>query len=160
MPATERFEKTHDFIESILEDGYYALRVGDTGKINFFRISRPTKGQYQGAFKVQTQHSDQLKVALVHYRFQSQPYDRNSVLVYRYGIEQELLDIVATRTECQMLYALETHHCFRCGKRLTDERSRWYGFGPECENDLQYMKMVVEEEKGSTYEDRRIQIDF
>jgi len=160
MVATERFTVTHDIIESLLDDGYYALRVGDTGKINFFRISRPQKGAFKDSFKVQTQHSDLLKLALVHYRYLAQPYNAAAVRVFRYGVEKELLEIVSSKTECQLLYALETHHCFQCGKRLTDERSRWYGFGPDCEKDLGYMKMIVEEQKGSTYENRQIVIPF
>jgi hypothetical protein len=159
LRPSARFEKTHGIIEDMLLDGYYALRRGDTADIDFIRISRPKKGALANAFQAQTQHSDQLRGAMVHYEYKK-AYRANGVVIYHPGIDDKLFDVLQTLNDCRKLYAKEKVRCFRCGKKLTQARSRWYGFGPECENSLAAFKQLIEDEKGCTFEEAPVEIDF
>ena len=159
---SELFDKRHSIIEDedLLPSGYYALRRGDTAVIDFIRVSRPTKGRFKDSFKVQTQHSDMLRPALEHFQYLARPYNRLRVAVFHSGIEDKLWQVIQERQDCQLLYAREKKRCFSCGKKLTDARSRWYGFGKECEKHLQVIKQLIEDERGTDFEHAPVEIDF
>jgi hypothetical protein len=154
-----RFAKTRGIIEDMLTDGYYALRRGDTADIDFIRVSRPKKGALKNTFQVQTQHSDQLRGALVDYAY-GKAYNPGRIVIHHRGIEEKLFEVLQTMNDCQRLYATEKKRCFRCGKKLTQARSRWYMFGSECENHLQAFKQQLEDERGCTFETAPVEIDF
>jgi hypothetical protein len=111
-----------------LRDGYYASRPDDTQSYTFFRVSRPNRGKYKGALKIQTQHGPELKLYMV-------VWDEERV--YKYSdfskYENDLLLVTVDMRGCAMEYAKVIGHCMRCNTELTDDRSRWYGIGPECE---------------------------
>ena len=110
----------------LIKEGNYATRASATEPYVFFRVTRPSAGKYKGAFKVQTRHSDQLRLAYVHW-----PSGRDTVI--RPNIKESLLVLIADQDAAARAFARELGCCCNCGRSLTDERSRWYGIGPECE---------------------------
>lgn len=111
----------------LIKDGRYATRASDSEPLVFYRISRPMKGQFKGAFKVQTQHSEKWTLAYVVW-----PSKRESV--YRTDIKTHLLMLVGNQEVAASTYAWELGQCQICGRKLTLERSRYYGIGAECED--------------------------
>lgn len=129
-----------------IREGRFAVDVGKNGvqKVIFLRISKPTKGQFKNCFKVQTQHSEKLKLAVTRW-----PNGRWTVATQYVGdIDLALRMIVVNPLDSAMLYAQELERCARCGVELTDERSRWNCIGPECEKHWPDFLIKVEEEKG------------
>jgi hypothetical protein len=119
-----------DLLQGLLDgvkDGYYAVQLDESDPLTFIRVSRPKKGEFEGAVKVQTQHSDELKLALV--RWPSSKWSK-----YRGDkIIDLLMVLVLDPVKFGLMYAKELNHCMKCNKPLTDERSRHYGIGPDCE---------------------------
>jgi len=124
-----------------LKDGYYATRADSTRPYTFFRVSRPKGGQFKGAFKVQTQHGPELMLALVIY-----PDDR--IYWHNMAVEEQLLLVVVDPNGSAIAYADEIGNCMRCNTALTDERSRWFGIGPECEKHWPHIIDLVSDRKG------------
>lgn len=122
-------------------DGYYATRQDSTRPYTFFRISRPKSGNFKGALKIQTQHGPDYKLALVVY-----PGDR--VYWSNMAVEDDLLLVVVDKNGCAIAYAEKIGRCMRCNTELTDERSRWYGIGPECEKHWPHMIDLINDRKG------------
>lgn len=121
----------------LIKDGRYATRTSDSEPLIFYRVSRPTKGQFKGAFKVQTQHSEEWKLAYVVW-----PSKRESI--YRTDIKTHLLMLVGNQEVAASTYAWELGQCQICGKKLTDERSRYYGIGPDCEERHAHVIEAIE----------------
>lgn len=119
----------------MIKDGYYAARRDDESPVIFFKVTRPTLGNYKGAFKVMTQHSEQWKLAYVYW-----PSKRETVV--RSDIKELMLLVMANMPKAAAFYAFEKNRCQICGKELTDDRSRYYGIGPDCETRHQ---VVVED---------------
>lgn len=124
-------------------DGYYAAQLDSTQAFTFFRISRPKSGQFKGTLKIQTQHGPDYKLAMVVWSF-----ERQRVTVYNKAIEDELLLVCVDHNGCAIAYAEKIGRCMRCNTELTDERSRWYGIGPECEKHWPYIIDLVNDRKG------------
>lgn len=124
-----------------LRDGYYASRPDDSRPYTFFRVSRPNRGNYKGTLKIQTQHGPDLKLALVIY-----PGDR--VYWHNMVVEDDLLLVVVDQRGCALAYAEKLGKCMRCGTELTDDRSRWYGIGPECERHWPEIINEIDDTKG------------
>lgn len=130
-----------DLIQKMLDlipDGYYATQVEDGATVNFLRLSRPTRGKFSGTIKVQTQHSERWQLALVYWPYleygpdncyKRQPrwdvYDRRAI--------DMVMLIIADHHTCARRYSVELQRCCRCTTELTDDRSRHYLIGPECE---------------------------
>lgn len=129
-------EMLHD-----LPDGYYASRPDSEHPYTFFRVSRPKSGNFNGALKIQTQHGPDYKLALVVY-----PGDR--IYWSNLAVEDDLLLVVVDRNGCAIAYADKIGRCMRCNTELTDERSRWYGIGPECEKHWPQIIDIVNDRKG------------
>lgn len=114
----------------LVPNGYYAVQREAGAHIDFLRISRPTKKQYAGTIKVQTQHGSgygrRLDVEAVLW-----PSGKWSV--YKSGVIDMLLLLVADQHTAAVRYAEKLGCCMRCTADLTDRRSRHYGIGPECE---------------------------
>lgn len=123
-------------------DGRYATRMDSDQPYKFFRISRPKSGNYKGCIKVQTQHSEAYQLMMV-------VRPSGSVEVYDLRAEEELLLVLVDPSGAGIAYGEELGHCMRCGRELTDERSRWYGIGPECEKSNQHIIDLVDDRKGS-----------
>lgn len=117
-----------DIIKGMIDmipEGYYAAQ-NDTGHVDFLRLSRPTKGEFRNAVKVQTQHSEKWQNALV-------LWPSGQWSVYRWNAVDIITLVVVDYKTCARRYAIELQSCMRCNKLLTDDRSRHYLVGPECE---------------------------
>lgn len=117
------------FLEQVPE-GYFAVRHDTNEPWAFFRIARPNFGRYKGCIKIQSKHSEQLVDRWIYYPM------THRVLQHQYrdrDIESYVMLIVADWHGATMEYARAFNRCGCCSKELTDERSRWYGVGPECE---------------------------
>lgn len=109
-----------------LPKGYYAVRADESDPYQFIRVSFPTYGMYRGWQKIQSQHGDRLEDGVM-----IDP--RGYVHVNRSRTLDSGLMVVADPIGAAIRYALEIGNCCRCNATLTDERSRHYGIGPECE---------------------------
>lgn len=145
-------------IEAIRE-GRFAVSLDGTDKLHFVRLSviKPTKsGKFRahvGHIKVQTQHSDDLID-----RCRIAPDGQVTKLSHTMSLEtvtQLLLTIITDQKAAAIRYGRALQQCCRCGKTLTDDRSRWYGIGPECENHWPEVIDEVDAEHG-VYEPGRL----
>ena len=116
---------------NMVPDGNYAVQEYDGGHVDFLRISRPKTGKYRGAIKVQTQHGS---YGDGKYNDRAALWLNSGILsVYYQPITDMLLLLVADHLGAAMRYAVKSSRCCRCNAKLTDDRSRKYGIGPECE---------------------------
>jgi hypothetical protein len=129
--------------------GYFAARLDESKPLTFIRVSRPASGKYKDTFKVQTQHSD-----LWHNRVVRWPNGRWWV---GYAVMLDLLLVVCmSPKQAGLDYAREIGSCQICNKTLTDERSRHYGIGPDCETRHRTIIEYVDElNDGLSYETMR-----
>lgn len=115
-----------------IPDGYYAVQRDAGEAITFLRISRPkptSRSRYAGALKIQTQHGPRLQDDAVQW-----PSGRWSFYNYGEGwMLDKLLLLCSDHFSAALRYAHKLNHCMRCNTELTDDRSRHYGIGPECE---------------------------
>lgn len=115
----------------MIPEGYYATAAdGEGAHVDFVRITRvtkPTRKYPVGTLKIQTQHSDLWQVALVH-------WPSGYWSIYKPSVIPMVLLVIADYKTCARRYAIELQSCMRCNKQLTDDRSRHYLVGPECEN--------------------------
>jgi hypothetical protein len=136
-----------------LETGYYAVQADPMHPhIDFVRVSRMDKearvnSRWRGAVKVQTIHAEDLIERWAYWP------DRDLIYIGNNKIEDILLRLLANKRAAMRLYAEEIGRCCRCNTQLTDERSRHYSFGPECEKHLEGLKDEIDDERGGTYED-------
>lgn len=117
-----------------MREGRYAVEY--MGAMQFVRISeiKPFKSgkprAFVGSFKLQTQHSDDLVDRYV-------VHPNGSYLAYTSMVSVKMVAILKgiylDPWLANLRYGAELGQCCRCGKSLTDERSRYYGIGPECE---------------------------
>ena len=124
-----------------LREGYYAARVDSEKPYTFFRVSRPKSGRYAGTVKIQTQHGPEYKLAIV-------VWSEDRLSVYNWTVEQALMVACIQQEDCAIAYAEEIGKCCRCNTELTDERSRWYGIGPECEKHWPQIITLVGDKRG------------
>jgi hypothetical protein len=149
-PRDNRLEMVEMLIDSV-RDGHYAVQPDSLTPYTFLRISRPKKGRYAGTVKFQTQHSEAYQTVAAIY-----PSDKRMRLYGGPVVLDRILQVIANSTEAARAYAKELNHCCRCNKELTDERSRHYGIGPECEKVWPDMLGSVDlENNGFTYEQLR-----
>lgn len=131
----------------MLKDGRYALRNDADDAYIFLRISHPKSGRRAGSFKVQTQHSDELRDVLVIDENNNTMYARNS-LIKGMKIADILVSLIPEQHKAAVLYGQRLEQCCRCGRKLTDSRSRYYGIGSECETVWPWVLDQVNEDKG------------
>ena len=125
----ENLEQGMALILPVVPEGYFAVRKDDTMPYTFLRIRTVKTGNYKGVLKVSTQHGDAFKDRFYIYNGKVKHIEwRVPKSVY------EAVMLAATDPdETGLAYAQELGRCLRCHATLTDERSRWYGIGPECE---------------------------
>jgi len=135
-----------------VRDGYYAVRADETDPMRFLRISRPKTGKYAGSLKIQSRHSEALRDAVVIYRSTdwyfttAHPWTNNEII-------ESLMLLVVDPVSAGQRYAKEIGHCARCNLKLTDDRSRYYGIGPDCEKIwTHWIDRVDEVHEGHSYE--------
>jgi len=121
-------------VEMLLDirEGRYAIDPTGVGPLRFIRVSemKNKNSRHKGWKIFQTQHSDDLVT-----RVRISP---NGKLVEKISwtndqLTETALAIITDPWGAAIRYGQELGQCCRCGKSLTDERSRWYGIGPECE---------------------------
>lgn len=134
----------------LIEDGRYALRNDADNAYIFLRVSHPKAGRRAGAFKLQTQHSDQLSDLLVIGTDGNEVYRRRG-LVRGMKLVDLLTTLVVEQKKAAILYGQRLEQCCRCGRKLTDSRSRYYGIGSECENTWSWVVSQVNEQRGEYF---------
>lgn len=150
LPIPKSMAETKDRMEIIVpllanvKEGYYAAELGDGGynDLRFFRISRPKKGNYAGNVKIQWQLADSWELAML-VRPSGTYWEPRSL---PFSMVDYLLNIVVDASGCARRYAKEIDKCCRCNTTLTDERSRHYGIGPECEKYWPHIINLVDQE--------------
>lgn len=122
-------------------DGYFAVRPDETHAHTFFRFSRPKHGKYKGSLKIQTQHGENYELCLV-------VYPSGNLHFFRPAYEDDLLLVVVDPNGAAIEYGRVIGRCMRCRKDLTDQRSRHYGIGPECEKFWPHIIQLVDDVQG------------
>lgn len=141
--------KRSHFITELIKavpDGYFAVQQADGLPVTFMRISRPKHGNYKGGTKVQTQHGENLVDAWIWMD------DRQRLFTPRgpWGdVEPQIMLLMADWQGSAMRYSRLIGKCCRCNKALTDERSRYFGIGPDCEQVWPWVIDAVNEANGS-----------
>jgi len=142
----------------LVPSGCYAVQPDSATPLTFLRISRPTFGKWKGWVKVQTQHSENWvdrwawNPSNTDPRTRVRSYSHGAQFAGRQTIEDLILLVIVDHRKAGRQYAAEIGNCHFCNKDLTDERSRWYGFGPECEKSAEGEKDEIDDENGGTYE--------
>lgn len=133
----------------MVPDGYYAVTNGDN-PLKFFRVNtirtQRGRGLPAGTRKIDTQHSEEWIPRVTVYpdgRWHMRPgFSAEDVLI-----------LVADYEDAAYRYGREIGQCARCNKTLTDERSRHYAIGPECEKHWPWMIEKIDlKNDGLTYE--------
>lgn len=124
-----------------MRDGRYAVQHDDLDPLKFIRISRPKQGRKRNAIVIQTQHSDDYRDRIIIW-----PSGRWSILDKR--VDEYLIYVAADPVTAAIRYGMELGRCSRCGRELTDERSRYYAIGPECEQHWPDLINRIEDEYG------------
>lgn len=151
--ASKPVDKRLDLLKGMIDlvpDGYYAVQLGDNEEhLDFLRIKRPKAGTrtYGGAIKFQTQHGLRLDLDAVLW-----PSGRWQI--FKHTVIDMLMAVVVDHHGAAQRYAQKLNHCMRCNTELTDDRSRHYGIGPECETKFgwEWAIATVDERKGGTFE--------
>ena len=146
-------DKRLDLLKGMIDlvpDGYYAVQLGENEEhLDFLRLKRPKLGtkSYGGALKVQTQHGPRLELDAVLW-----PSGKWSV--YKHSVIDMMLAVVTDHHGAAERYAHKLNHCMRCNTELTDDRSRYYGIGPECETKAgwEWVLASMDERKGGSFE--------
>lgn len=132
-----------------LPDGYFAVQPEEGASVTFLRISRPKTGNYRDAVKVQTIHGPAMQEAWVYYQTRDKLYVRHGAAP---KIEEDIMLVFTDWVAAGMRYARLIGKCSRCNLRLTDDRSRHYGIGPDCEKVWPSYIERVDEQEGGSYE--------
>jgi hypothetical protein len=147
-PKQERTKRQEFILDMIklVPDGYFAVTPdGTDSNVTFLRVKRPTSGRLKGCLKVQTQHSEVLDDKFIYFTGSDRIWEKNG---YSNEIEEALMFLMADWQGATMRYSRLIHKCCRCNLALTDDRSRWYGIGPDCEQVWPWMIEAIHDSKG------------
>ena len=126
----------------MIPDGYFAVELGDGTPLQFYRVATRKTGVYKGKRTIQTQHAESYIMRAV------VPATGGRWLL-RAGVSIDHINLViADHKSAARRYATEIGKCARCNTKLTDERSRHYGIGPECEKSWPWMIEMVDLQNG------------
>lgn len=128
-----------------IRPGRYAVPNNDNTEYIFMRISMPRK--YKGHLLVSSKHSDSW-YRRVMYAPDGKVVSHNNQAIKGMSLSDILISIVADQTTAAIEYATRANECARCGRELTDDRSRHFGIGPECEKNWPHIINEVTERKG------------
>lgn len=131
-----------------IDEGRYAVLNDDGNQWIFLRVSRPKSGKERGCTKIQTQHSDSLVTQLL-IASDGRIIKRRHSRVHGTHLKDILVQLFATQRQAAMEYGQRIERCCRCGRELTDNRSAWYGIGPECEEHWPWIIDLVHDTKGA-----------
>lgn len=147
LAAANRPPQIEDDLSKMLmgvKDGRYAVKMHTEDTFKFIRISRPKKGKSAGYLKIQSQHAEQLGfVGMIHTSLAP-----NRRFLHAPSYIPYLRMLVCDPTTAAMEYGRIFKRCSRCGIQLTDDRSRFYCIGPECEKYWPEIIAMVEQQKG------------
>jgi len=129
-----------------LKNGRYATRPDTDTPFTFIRVSRPKRGRLNGCLVIQTQHSDWYQDFITIYPSGSVWFKQSND-----KLDMALFIACADPMTSAMNYGKELGRCSSCGRELTDERSRYYSIGPECEKHWREIIEHVNEETGVFY---------
>lgn len=156
---TETATKVPLMMLELVPTGYYAIRPDTETPFAFVRLVNPVKvGKLKGWVKVQTQHGEQFEDRWLWNPANPDPRTNvRTIFNWKYNwhgqsVEDLILLLIVDHRKAARAYAAEIGNCHRCNKDLTDERSRFYGFGPECEKVLEGEKDEIDDENNGTYE--------
>jgi hypothetical protein len=134
-----------DMLSSV-PDGYYAWTPDDR-PLTFLRIKthKSRHSRWNGCRTVQTQHGPNWSEPRFVIRRDGSVWmpNRNDAV-----IQDVLIGLICSYKQCAKTYARELGRCMRCNLELTDERSRHYGIGPDCEKIWTWVVPEKDEELG------------
>jgi DNA-directed RNA polymerase subunit RPC12/RpoP len=126
------------------KDGRYAVKMHDADPYKFLRLSRPNQGKAKGYLKIQSQHSEHYQsIGLI-----ALDGVGSKRFLYAPSYVPYLRMLVCDPTTAAMDYGREMRRCSRCGIKLTDDRSRWFNIGPECEKYWPEIIAITEDKRG------------
>jgi hypothetical protein len=120
-------------------DGRFAVSMSGE-PLTFLRVSRPKSGKWAGCLKVQTQHAERYEEAWC-------KWEDGQVGVFKPSVEDLINVLISDWRGAARQFSKSRNRCARCGTELTDERSRHYGIGPECEKYWPEIITMVDEEE-------------
>lgn len=138
--------KTPRFMVEGMRKGRYAVEVhmpGEPVDWVFFWVNRPQSGPKEGQIIIKTQHGENYSPFLT-----ILPSGRTTVVRTDLKHDQALLIACADPVSSAINYGRELGCCSSCGKELTDERSRYYSIGPECEKRWPEVIVQVDDQRG------------
>lgn len=124
-----------------LKKGRYAVRMDQSDPYTFILVARPTFGRFKGCLTIKTQHGERYLEAVV-------LHPSGFVHISNRNVEMPLFLACADPMTAAIAYGRELGCCSSCGRKLTDERSRYYSIGPECEKSWPEIIASVDEESG------------
>jgi hypothetical protein len=140
-------------IENMLQmipDGYYATAPdGVGGHVDFLKLARPQRGRFKGCIKISTQHSERWQERII-------GWPSGQWSVYQQNVIDMVLLVIADYHSCARRYAIEKQACCVCNTALTDDRSRHYLIGPDCEKKERWAHVLEEVDNinmGLSFED-------
>ncbi len=146
VPEPPKTKVPLDMLQKV-GDGYFAVRLDANRPHTFFRLNliKPIKNTRRklpiGTFTVETLHGDNRRWMLT-------IFPDGRVREYDLAKEDELLMVCVDPNGGRIEYGIQIGSCGVCGKTLTDERSRWYGIGPDCEKRNGHLISIVENKYG------------
>lgn len=142
VPKADWNYKTPEAMVMNIREGRYAVEID--GKWTFMWVNSPTRGKYKGYFLVRTQHSESYTLAYA----KRLDTDTNYFYNTRPSFDHALMMVACDPFTSAINYGIELGCCSRCARELTDERSRWYSIGPECEQHWPEIINYINETKG------------
>lgn len=150
VAPTNKFPFPSEFLFN-MHEANYAVSTDGSDHLIFLRLAliRPRKDGRRrvnlGCITVQTQHSDDWIL-----RFTVHP---NGNFIRHTGMRGDemsmiLASVLVDQRGAAARYGQKLGKCCRCNKSLTDERSRWYGIGPECEKHWPEIVYESDETRG------------
>lgn len=133
---------------NLVRAGRYAVPNLELTEYIFVRVARPKTGRSAGQTIVQTRHGDAWTERL-RYHSNGRLVSRARADVKGMDLSDVIIAIITDQTTAAIEYATRAGCCARCGKELTDDRSRFYGIGPECEKDWPHFTGQVEDKRGA-----------
>lgn len=134
-----------------IRPGRYAVSTDGSNRFDFVRVmhvkQKPGKfTKHAGCMKIQTQHGEMLKERAIVSPIGQVVLTSNTMDATK--LTAILMGIIIDQRGANIKYGREKGMCCRCGKTLTDERSRYYGIGPECEKSWPEIVDEVDENEG------------
>jgi len=140
MRPNEWSLKTPEAMVRNIRPGRYCVELG-ANMAKFIRVTLRDRGKMKGYTIIQSQHSESFKT-LISFS------PTGSFWIYDNRYDMELMMVAADPWGCATRYGQKLNKCCACGKKLTDDRSRWYGIGPECETRWPEIINLVHQNKG------------